>query len=314
MIFLFNFSVRHTYWSAHALDRCNLQKRFERQWFIYEIPGWEGEVRHTKILKLLTNVRHMCYICKTWGGKIRLFGHKSFTGWNCSGRKGAVGGEEAIRTSSALPLISFCYLRASSIYHMGIIHTSTFLFLCVLCCVVNTAIKPEAPWWDLKFTQGINSLKVPALKCFGSRFNFSMSKSFAPGGRRFNLQMSSNNMGTPQSKVCTGETIFWLNKFDGCQHQCPGVNVLSLHKAALPGTVEGGRLADTPHQCHSAAWKGICPSLCPTIECPCDRAGWRGAAAKALRSSWLGGASGSPLPSHAKPWITRDCPILTGEK
>ena len=160
MIFLFNFSVRHTYWSAHALDRCNLQKRFEGQWFIYEIPGWEGEVIHTKILKLLTTVRHVCNICKTWGGEaLRIFVCSACTGQNCSGRKGAAGGEKAGRTSSALPLNSLCYLRASNIYYLGFIHMSSSCFLCVLYYIVNTAIKPEATQWE----QSINSLKGKSL-------------------------------------------------------------------------------------------------------------------------------------------------------
>lgn len=127
MIFLFNFSVRHTYWSAHTLDRCNLQNRFERQWFIYEIPGWEGEVSHTKILKLLTTVRHICNICKTQGGEtLRVLGTVPAHGRIAVGEKGQRVGKKAERTSSALPLNWLCYLRASSIYYMGFIHTPIF--------------------------------------------------------------------------------------------------------------------------------------------------------------------------------------------
>lgn len=115
-----------------------------------------------------------------------------------------------------------------------------FLFLCVLCCVVDTAVKPEAPWWELKFTKSINSLKVRALKVLLLAKHFSMPKSFAPAGRCFNLQMSSDKVGTLGSKVCSGDTIF-----SGC----------ASSMAASASVLGSPLLGCSP--CHCGRWEDL---------------------------------------------------------
>lgn len=138
-----------------------------------------------------------------------------------------------------------------------------------------------------------------------------MPKSFAPAGRCFNLQMPSNKVGTPQSKVCTGDKIIWLCKFDSCQCQGPGVNVLSLQKVALPSTVEGGTTGrHTPAVPLCNILKGISPSPSPTIECPVS-----GLAEEEVHPNLWGagdweepvGACSLPVPSRESPEIVHTC-------
>lgn len=121
-----------------------------------------------------------------------------------------------------------------------------------------------------------------------------MPKSFAPAERCFNLQMSPNQVGTPKSKVCTRDKIFWPCKFNSCQCQCPG---LSLHKAALPSAVEGGRTGwPSPAMPPCSILGGICLSQSISYHWMPLWQSWL-----KRRCRWRG--CSLPMPSHDSPEI-----------
>jgi len=122
-------------------------KRVERQWFIYEISGWEDEVSHMKILKLLATIWHMCNVCKIHKEKaLRYWAHNQHVieiQWEKRDKRV---GKKAVKTVIIVSLNTLCYLRVSSgVYYMGFIDSYNHMKLKNTFKITKSNHQPDLP-------------------------------------------------------------------------------------------------------------------------------------------------------------------------